>query len=601
MRASCQVDFEPIGRRVTCNAEETLLDAARRAGVMLNAVCGGEGVCGRCIVRVLEGEVSPSNLNEEHELGEEQIAAGLRLACQTRVFNNVRVYVPPDSLATAQRIQTEGLPLAISVNPAVRAFEVQLPQPTLEDLRADAVRLRDALGQPNLFFPLDVLRQYPEVLRSQNFQLTVFVRGNEVVGVRPLHTLPLGLAVDIGTTKLAAYLVNLTSGETLASVGSINPQIAFGEDVMARITYAINQPQGLEQLRQTVVEAINALARELCSRIGREVADIVDAVVVGNTAMHHLFLGLAVSQLGLAPYVAAESAPLDLPAQEVGLELAPGASVHLLPIIAGFVGADHVAMLLATAMERGDRVVLGLDIGTNTEVSLVTREGHFTCSTASGPAFEGAHIRFGMRAAPGAIEKVLLHDQRVLVQTVENQPAVGLCGSGILDLVAQMRLAGILTPRGAPNQDSTHPRLRRGDRGFEFVVVPGDENGGTEITFSREDVTEIQLAKGAIRAGINILLQKAGIAESDIEEVIIAGAFGTYLDVRSGIEIGMFPRLDPARFRQVGNAAGAGARMALLSLEQRQRAARLAQQVTYVELTAEPTFPSVFANALSLE
>lgn len=601
MRTSCQVDFEPIGRRVTCNAEETLLDAARRAGVMLNAVCGGEGVCGRCIVRVLEGEVSPSNLNEEHELGEEQIAAGLRLACQTRVFNNVRVYVPPDSLATAQRIQIEGQPLAIPINPVVRAFEVRVPPPTLEDLRADTVRLRDALGQPNLFFPLSVLRQYPEVLRVQNFQLTVFVRGNEVVGVRPLYTLPLGLAVDIGTTKVAAYLVNLSNGETLASAGSMNPQIAFGEDVMARLTYAINQPQGLEQLRQTVVEAVNALARELCSRIGRESADIVDAVVVGNTAMHHLFLGLPVSQLGLAPYVPAESAPLDLPAQEVGLELAPGANVHLLPIIAGFVGADHVAMLLATAMERGERVVLGLDIGTNTEVSLVTSEGHFACSTASGPAFEGAHIRFGMRAAPGAIEKVLLRDQRVLVQTVENQPPVGLCGSGILDLVAQMRLAGILTPRGAPNQGSNHPRLRRGDHGFEFVVVPGEENGGTEITFSREDVTEIQLAKGAIRAGINILLQKAGIAESDVEEVIIAGAFGTYLDVRSGIEIGMFPRLDPARFRQVGNAAGAGARMALLSLEQRQRAVRLAQQVTYVELTAEPTFPSVFANALSLE
>ncbi len=377
-------------------------------------------------MQVMEGQTSPPNNNEQHELGMEQIQAGMRLACQTRVRGDVRVYLPPESLATAQRIQIEGQPIAIPLNPAVHAIQVEIPPPTLDDLRADTVRLRDTLGQPLLTYPIDVLRQLPEVMRAQHFHLTVFVRGTEVVGVRPACISPLGLAVDIGTTKIAAYLVDLASGATLASAGAMNPQIAFGEDVMARITHAISQPQGLEQLRRSVVEAINNLARDLCAQVNRERVDIADAVVVGNTAMHNLFLGLPVRQLGLAPYVPAESAPLDLPAREVGLELAPGASVHMLPIIAGFVGADHVAMLLATGMDRREKITLGLDIGTNTEVSLVTPKGHYACSTASGPAFEGAHIRFGMRAAPGAIEKVLLHDHQVRIQTVENQPAVGL-------------------------------------------------------------------------------------------------------------------------------------------------------------------------------
>jgi uncharacterized 2Fe-2S/4Fe-4S cluster protein (DUF4445 family) len=427
-----------------------------------------------------------------------------------------------------------------------------------------------------------------------------------VIAVRPFGTSPLGLAVDIGTTKLAAYLVDLASGETLASGGAMNPQIAYGEDVMARISHAISHAEGGEQLRQAIVGAINQLARELCAQAGRNVpdrhvvGDIADAVVVGNTAMHHLFLGLPVKQLGLAPYVAAESAALDVKARELGLDLAPGAYVHLLPNIAGFIGADHVAMLLATGLPEREGVVLGLDIGTNTEVSLVARGRHLSCSTASGPAFEGAHIRHGMRAAPGAIERVAIHDGRVFVKTVDDAPPVGLCGSGILDLVAQLFRAGVLNSRGAM-EAAQHPHVRRGEHGLEFIVVRGDENGGHEITFSRQDVSEIQLAKGAMRAGVSILLKQAGITEADIDEVILAGAFGTYLDAQSGIDIGMFPRVDRHRIRQVGNAAGAGARMALLSMAQRERAAQIAQRVEYVELTAVPDFQSEFARALVLD
>jgi uncharacterized 2Fe-2S/4Fe-4S cluster protein (DUF4445 family) len=595
-----QVDFEPIGRRIACEVGATLLDAAQQAGVMLTAICGGEGSCGRCIVRVMSGEVSPPNSTEETELGEVDVWAGWRLACQTEVASDVRVHVPPESLVTAQRTQTEGQALAVENAPAVRAVDLRLAPPAIHDLRSDAARIRDALDLPGLPFDVNALRRLPANLREWKWNAAVFVHPSGVVGVRPSGTAPLGFAVDIGTTKLAAYLVNLNSGETLASEGAMNPQIAYGEDVMARISHAVSHADGAGQLRTAIVEALNELARELCRKTGRDVADIADAVIVGNTAMHHLFLGLPVNQLGLAPYVPAESAALDVKARDVGLKFAPGAHVHILPNIAGFVGADHVAMLLATGMtlDSAQGVVLGMDIGTNTEVSLIVQGRHLSCSTASGPAFEGAHIRFGMRAAPGAIEEVVIRDGRVLFKTVGNEPPVGLCGSGILDLIAQMHRAGIINARGAMNSG---PRVRRGEHGPEFIVVPGDENGGREIVFGRSDVSEIQLAKGAMRAGVNILLRRAGITEAEIDQVIIAGAFGTYLDVQSGLDIGMIPRVDRHRFKQVGNAAGAGARMALLSMAQRERAARIAQQVEYVELTAEGNFQSEFARALVLE
>ena len=598
---SFEVDFEPIGRRVFCEPGTSLLEAAQRAGVMLAAICGGEGTCGRCVVRVMAGQVSPPRSREEDALSATDVADGWRLACQTDIAGDVRVHVPPDSLVTAQRTQTEGLSRPTDLEPAVRALTVNVPRPTLADLRSDGTRLRDTLGQTGLEFDSQVLRRLSSDLRAADFHATAFLHGSRVVGVRPAHTSPLGLAVDIGTTKLAAYLVDLGSGETLATAGAMNPQIAYGEDVMARISHAISHVDGGEHLRTAIVDALNGLARDLCAQAERDTLDIADAVVVGNTAMHHLFLGLPVKQLGLAPYVAVESAALDILAHDIGLNLAPGAYVHLLPNIAGFVGADHVAMLVATGLHEHGGVALAMDIGTNTEISLVARGRHLACSTASGPAFEGAHIRCGMRAAPGAIEGVLIRDGRVQIKTVGDLPPVGLCGSGILDLVAQMLRAGIIDKRGAMSLTAHHPRVRRGENGPEFVVVTPLEAEGHEIAFSRNDVSEIQLAKGAMRAGVNILLQRAGVTEADLDEVIIAGAFGTYLDVQSGIDIGMFPRIDRHRFKQVGNAAGAGARMALLSVAQREHARRLVNHVEYVELTTEKDFSSRFARGMMLE
>jgi len=594
------VDFEPIGRRMPGEIGDTILAIAQRAGIVLNATCGGEGVCMRCIVRVMDGPVTGHNSSEENELGEERIRHGWRLACQVGPLGDVLVHIPPESLATAQRTQTEGQSLPIELAPAVQAKALEVPAPRLDDLRSDAARLRDGLGIPALAIPLPVLRTLSNDLRALDYKISAFVREATLVGVRPYGTTALGLAIDLGTTKLAAYLVDLANGETLASAGAMNPQIAFGEDVMARIGHTISVPEGGEQLRAVIVGALNDLARSLCTQTNRSTDDISDTVVVGNTAMHHLFLGLPVRQLGLAPYVPAESAALDTRAQEAGFEMASGANLHLLPNIAGFIGADHVAMLLGSGMLEQEGVILGMDIGTNTEISLIAHGDHYACSTASGPAFEGAHIQHGMRAAPGAIEKVLLRDGVIKLQTIDNLPPVGLCGSGILDLVAQLLREGIITSRGAFIPEKAPGRVRLGTHGHEFVVVSGEENTGIEIAFSRTDVNEIQFAKGAMRAGIQILLRRAGVSENEIDKVIIAGAFGTYLDVQSGIDIGMFPRIGKEKYIQVGNAAGSGARMALLSTKIRQQAVRAAQKVTYVELTTEPLFSSLLAKSLLL-
>jgi uncharacterized 2Fe-2S/4Fe-4S cluster protein (DUF4445 family) len=597
-----QIDFEPIGRRVNCVEGETLLEIAQRSGVMLAAVCGGVGICTHCKIRVMAGSLSPVGLAETAEFSEKEISAGWRLACQTRVCGDVQVFVPAESLVAPQRTQTEGQALTIDLDLAVRAVQVEIPTPTISDVRSDADRIRDRLGDPSLSFPIHVLSTLSPDLRAIQYHPTIIVHGHQVVSIRPSHSLMLGLAVDIGTTKLAGYLLDLNTGETLASAGRMNPQIAYGEDVMARITHTMSHLEdGREQLRVLVVKAVNALANDLCSQSGHSLEEIVDAVVVGNTAMHHLFLGLPVLQLGMAPYIPSESAALDLPCHEVGLDLAPGAWVHLLPNIAGFVGADHVAMLLATDLPSRGNVVLALDIGTNTEISLLANGRHLTCSTASGPAFEGAHIRYGMRAATGAIEKVSLCDGQVLTTTVENQAPIGLCGSGILDLVAELRLAGLLTARGGFFPGNGIWKEHFCSQGDVFIVVPGDRNAGKEITFSREDVNEIQLAKGAIRAGAEILLKLADVTEAEIDEVVVAGAFGTYLDVKSGIDIGMFPRVDPGRFVQVGNAAGAGARLALLSVAQRARARQIARNVEYVELLTQKNFPTTYARALFFE
>ncbi len=600
---SYQVDFEPLGRRLRVDRSVSILTAAQQAGVGLVSICGGKGTCGRCKIRVLEGQVSPLSETEGKKLKPEEIARGYRLACQAEVLSDLKLHIPPPSLTAAQRTQVEGQELTVPVVPVVVGRDVRLPPPTREDIRSDLDRMWDhlaeTLGLSDLTVDFALLRQLSTRLREEGWSGTVGLRGQEVVNFSPLRRELLGLAVDVGTTKLAGYLVELETGRTLAAAGAMNPQIAYGEDVMARIAYAMEGEQQAATLREAVVGAVNDLAHELCTQSGHHPEEIVEAVVVGNTAMHHLFLGLPVRQLGLAPYLAAVSEALDLKAREVGLEIAPGGYVHLLPNIAGFVGADHVAMILSTEIGEAEGAVLGLDIGTNTEVVLRANGRLIACSTASGPAFEGAHIKDGMRAAEGAIERLRIVDSGVEYQTIGDAPPVGLCGSGVLDAVAQLRQLGVLDERGNMGH---HPGVRRTEHGPEFVLVTAGEGGSDrEVVITRGDVGEIQLAKGAIRAGINILLDEAGLSEQDLDQVVIAGAFGTYIDVSSAIVIGMFPPLPLERFNQVGNAAGMGAKLALVSRDQRARAAEIARQVEYIELTNDKRFVDEFAKAMYLK
>jgi uncharacterized 2Fe-2S/4Fe-4S cluster protein (DUF4445 family) len=600
---SYQIDFEPLGRRLRVDRGISVLTAAQQAGVGLVSICGGRGLYSCCKIRVLEGQLSPLNETEKKALTSDEIASGYRLACQAKILSDLKVHIPPSSLTAAQRTQVEGQELAVPVVPVVVGHDVQLPPPTREDIRSDLDRMRhhlaDTLGLSDLIVDFALLRQLPTRLRENGWAGTVGLRGHEVVSFSSLERELLGLAVDVGTTKLAGYLVELETGRTLAAAGAMNPQIAYGEDVMARIAYAMDGEEQADTLREGVVGAVNDLARDLCTQSGHLPEEIAEAVVVGNTAMHHLFLGLPVRQLGLAPYLPALTDALDLKAREVGLEIAPGGYVHLLPNIAGFVGADHVAMILSTGIGEAEGTVLGLDIGTNTEVVLRANGRLIACSTASGPAFEGAHIKDGMRAAEGAIERLRIVDSGLEYQTIGDAPPVGLCGSGVLDAVAQLRQFGVLDERGNMGD---HPGVRRTDHGPEFVLVAGEGDGnGREVVISRGDVGEIQLAKGAIRAGINILLDEAGVSEGDIEQVIIAGAFGTYIDVASAITIGMFPPLPVDRFNQVGNAAGMGAKLALVSREQRAKAAEIARQVEYIELTNDKRFVEEFARAMYLK
>jgi uncharacterized 2Fe-2S/4Fe-4S cluster protein (DUF4445 family) len=610
---SFAVNLQPVGRRAEIQPGMTLLHAAQVTGVELISLCGGIGACDSCKVRLVKGKLSRVTLEEEALFSADELAAGYRLACQATPLSDVTIDIPSESLTTPQRLQVEGQEVEVALQPMVSAIDLHLEPPALHDLRADTARLKDALadqrGEISPFFNHALLKTLSDDARRLNWKMRLVLRGDEIIAIlppeEPGRPAPLlGLAVDVGSTKLAAYLTDLSTGKTLAKAGVMNPQIAFGEDVVSRVAYANANPGGSRWLHERLIEAVNALALEMCAEASQsgilaERGQIVDAVVVGNTAMHHFFSGLPVAQLGTAPYVPAVNEALDFPAGQVGLQLAPGAYVHLPPNIAGYVGADHVSMVLATdVIHKTGRTVIALDIGTNTEITLAHKGRLLSCSCASGPAFEGAHIQDGMRAAPGAIERVQITGQGVRIHTIGDQPPVGICGSGILDVVAEMISAGILDRRGV--MQSGHPLVRSVNGRNEFLLAPAELTGhGRDVVVNRKDVNEIQLAKGAIRTGIEILLAAAGLASPQaIDEFIVAGAFGTYISVESAIRVGMFPDLPLERFQQVGNAAGSGARQMLVSSAQRRLADEIAGQIEYVELAGNPEFIHTFSQML---
>ncbi|MFC2054954.1 ASKHA domain-containing protein [Chloroflexota bacterium] len=597
------VDMQPVGRRIDVKEGTTLLAAAQAAGVGLISLCGGEGWCESCLVRVASGEVNPPTQSEMDYLSDEELSTGFRLACQVIPQTDVRIDIPSESLSTPQRLQVEGKDFDISLAPIVQVIDLELSPPVLEDLRADDDRVKDALaenGLPGVRIEFPVLTNISDVLRANNWFVRVVLRESVVIAILPPGSGIFGISVDIGTTKLAVYLVDLLTGEVVEKVGEMNPQIPYGEDVVSRIAYSTQNLDGRQTLQHALTDALNRKVQEVCESSGIDHWQIVDAVIVGNTAMHHLFVGLPVEQLVFAPYVPAVNEAIDIRARDIGIGLAPGAYIHLLPNIAGYVGADHSAVILSTELWKTDKTVLAIDVGTNTEISLVSNGRLLSCSCASGPAFEGAHITHGMRAAPGAIERVQIIDREIKIFTIDNEPPVGICGSGILDVVAEMKAANLMDEKGTLIEGQLN--IRKGMKNnLEFLLAPAAVTGHKrDITVSRKDVNEIQLAKAAIRAGQEILLIKAGITADDIDEVIIAGAFGTYLDVPNAIKVGMFPDIPVGNFRQIGNAAGMGAVQALVSVEHRDLIKDVIKDVDYIELTTYENFQQEFVKAMYL-
>jgi uncharacterized 2Fe-2S/4Fe-4S cluster protein (DUF4445 family) len=598
--ADFTIDFEPVGLRGKCRKKESLLACARRLGVGISSICGGKGTCHACKVQVLSGTVSKPTPNELETFSRREIKGGWRLACQTYPASDCKIAVSAESMTTPQRLQVEGLEITVSPEPSVRAYRLQLAAPSLETPQADADRLLEALNQQHKLrctkVDIGALRTISDQLRSWKWKNQAVVRNGEVIAILPPKSRQLGLAIDLGTTKIAGYLVDLSNGRTLAAKGLMNPQISYGEDIINRINRVIKSPDEGVQLQKLAVDAINELCTDLCAEAGAKPEEVVEAVVVGNTTMHHLFLRLPVKQLALSPFVPAVSRALEVRAGELGLNIAPGAYVHLLPNIAGFVGADHVSMLLATDAWQAKETTVALDIGTNTEVSLICKGKITATSCASGPAFEGGHIKYGMRAATGAIERLRIDGDKTQYQTIGGAPPVGICGSGILDALAQLYLAKIIDDGGRIIDN--RPRVRAYKGQHEFILVSKEERKGKPaITITQHDVRELQLAKAAIRTGIQALLETRGCSEAEIKQVIIAGAFGTYIDVASAVAIGMLPSLPLNRFRQVGNAAGMGAKLALISLKSRAKAQAVASRVSYIELASVPNFEPTFIQA----
>lgn len=597
------INVQPLSLRGTLSSGTCLLDAITEMGVRITGLCGGNGVCGRCRIQIISGKVSEPSHAEQHLFSKNEIAAGYRLACHTYPRSDLTVHIPSESLSAPQRLQVEGEGALFTPDPIVRKYSITLPRPSVKNTRGDDRRLIDSLKREHGIvchsIDLETLRILPKQLRSCNWSVDVYVRGDEIIAIRPQNRRLLGIAIDLGTTKIAGYLVDLETGGVCASKGIMNPQIAHGEDVITRIVKAVRSTADKEMLQEILISALNKLNRELCQDIQATIEEIMEIVIVGNTAIHHLLLRVPADTLARAPHVAGVCRSMDIKARYLGLDAAKGAYVHLPANIAGFVGGDHVAMLLASDVNKSAGPLLAVDIGTNTEISLAFDGRITSVSCASGPAFEGYHISCGMRAAEGAIEHVRIDNDIIQYQTIFDSAPIGICGSGIFDVLAQFYINGIIDRRGRMNH--AHPRIRKTGQMYEFVLIEADEKKTSKsITVTQKDIRELQLAKAAIRTGINALLMHNDVTAQDIGNIVVAGAFGSFIDISSAITIGMFPDLPSRHFSQVGNAAGTGAKIILTSGLKRAEAVQMADRIQYVELGGNDAFNDMFVTALDL-
>ncbi|MHC1590117.1 MAG: ASKHA domain-containing protein [Candidatus Hecatellaceae archaeon] len=605
--AKFKIVFQPSGRRGEFDGELTILDAAKSLGVPLESLCGGEGWCGRCKVIVEKGSenLSPLTTEEKKLLSDEELSLNYRLACRAELRGDVVVSVPEVSVARVQVVRKPLLEIPVELKPALKKYYVELPPPTLQDPTGDLERLLKTLeethGLKNLKVDYPVLKGLSKALRDGEWKATVTVWcGSEIVKVEPGRSERLyGVAIDVGTTTMVGYLLDLTTGKLAAYHSLMNPQVPFGEDVMSRITYVMDNSDGLERLHQKVISGINSITESLAKQAGVSLSDLYEVVLVGNTCMHHLLLKLSPEHLGCSPFPPTLHQPVDVKARELGVRILPSGNLHVLPIEAGFVGADNVGVLIAVEPWKSEEVQLIIDIGTNGEIVLGNKDRILSASCATGPAFEGAHIKYGMRAAPGAIEKVKIDAESLDVEyeTIGGEKPRGICGSGIIQVTAEMFKAGVILHTGSFNKQLETPRIRKTSEGYEFVLAWKDETAvGADIAVTQKDIRAIQLAKAAMYAGAKVLMKRFGA--DHVEQVILAGAFGTYIDKEAAMVIGMFPDCPLEKVSSVGNAAGEGARLALLNLSKREEAKWIAEKVHYVEIAVDPHFQDEFVAAM---
>lgn len=604
--------FQPSGKRTHSKLGTSLIEAARKAGVGIQSICGGKARCGKCTIVVREGRHLLSSVSEPelNFLSQAELAVGYRLACCARIIKagSIVIDVPVETRINHYRLFVEGVKFPLQLSPIVKKFLAKIPKPTLTDVMPDMERLIETskesqkIEEPNLDY--ETLKVLPHVVREGKWTVTVTLWDRrEVICVEPgstAHRLH-GVAVDIGTTKLACYLVDLNTGKTLATTSAPNPQISYGEDVISRITYSSESAQHLAELQELIVDGINKLIAQACEKADIKSQEVYDMVVVGNTAMHHIFLNLNPKYVALAPFPAVIGSSVNLKARNLGVHINRGAYVYTMPCVAGFVGADAIADIIATEIYRSNKLSMCIDIGTNTEIMLGDKTKLVACSCASGPAFEGAHVKHGIRAATGAIERVFIDPETLEVKyrTIENAKPRGICGSGMVDVIAEMLKTGIIDRSGKIDTKLETARLRvKGDIPELVIAWSNETEGSDDIAITQKDVREIQLAKAAIYAGVSVLMNKMKANTADIKRIFTAGAFGTYVDPRSAKVIGMYPDVSLERVKFVGNAAGSGARIALASAKARRLAEDIRAKVEYIELGADSDFEGEFTKAL---
>jgi uncharacterized 2Fe-2S/4Fe-4S cluster protein (DUF4445 family) len=624
------VVFTPSGKRGSFPLGTPILQAARNLGVDIDSVCGGRGICGRCKVLVSVGEfakhgiaskasnLSPISEPEERFARKNELSAGSRLSCHSRLQGDVVIDVPATSQVHRQVVRKDHQSRDLKVDPSIHLYYVEVEKPSLEVPSGDAERLLQALkrdwGLEDLALSAHVLPEVQKTLRAADWKVTVAVRdGQEAVSVSAgLRTQAIGVAVDVGSTTIAAHLCDLATGEVLTGAGVMNPQIRFGEDLMSRVSYAMLNAGGDQEMTLAVRGAIDELITQLVENASLATTDIFEITFVGNSIMHHLLLGLSPVELGQAPFSLATDGAVTVPARELGLTLPAWARAYVLPCIAGHVGADAAGMLLAEAPWQGDRITLLVDVGTNAEIILGNKERLLAASSPTGPAFEGAQISCGQRAAPGAIERVridretleprfkvigsdLWSDESGFNEESGTPEVTGICGTGIIEVVAELFLAGVIDSDGLiqASARSRSPRVIEDGRTHSYVVHDGTP--GVRIT--QNDVRAIQLAKAALYASVRLLMDKIGIEA--VDRIRLAGAFGAQIDVKYAMILGMIPNCELSDVSSAGNAAGTGAIMALLSREARGEVEEQARRVLKIETAVEPDFQRHFVDAMA--